>query len=163
MPPFDAEQHAALLATGLPLYVSGDGISTPLGKVIAAREIGPNQTDIAKIEDTRIERWMQEQGSLPPKEGTEADKTDVTKAVLDRLKTALASHGISVRMDNEQAPGRGLSVTIGSGSGHHNTDGASGADRADTEIATQSNAPLVIKSSGPVTIDIGAIILNSND
>jgi hypothetical protein len=83
--------------------------------------------------------------------------------VLDRLKTALASHGISVTMDHDQGPGRGLSVTIGSGSSHHSADGASSADRADTEIATQSNAPLVIKSSGSVTIDIGAIIMNSND
>jgi hypothetical protein len=163
MPPIDAEQHAAALAVGLPLFVNGDGISTPLGKVIAAHEIGPNQTDIAKIDDTRFERWMQEQGTRPLKEGVDANKTDATKAVLDRLKTALATHGISVTMDGEQAAGRSLSVSIGSGSGQTRAEGGSGADRADTEIATQSNAPLVIKSSGPATIDIGAIIMNTND
>lgn len=60
MPPFDAEQHAAGLAIGLPLVVSGDGISTPLGKVIAAHEIGSNKLDITKIDDSRFERWMHE-------------------------------------------------------------------------------------------------------
>ena len=162
MPPIDAEQHAAALAVGSPLFVSGDGISTPLGKVIAAHEIGPNPSDVAKIDDARFERWMHEQGSSPLKEG-EADKADATKAVLDRLKTTLATHGVMITMDNEQGAGRGLSVAIGSGSGQSNADGASRAGKADTEIATQSNAPLVIKSSGPVTIDIGAIIMNSND
>jgi hypothetical protein len=36
MPPADAEQDAAGLAVGQPLYAHGDGVSSPLGKVIAA-------------------------------------------------------------------------------------------------------------------------------
>jgi hypothetical protein len=60
MPPFDAEQHAAGLAVGLPLVVQGDGISTPLGKVIAAHEIGSNNSDLTKIDDSRFEHWMHE-------------------------------------------------------------------------------------------------------
>jgi len=58
MPPPEAERHAASLAVGQPLYVRGDGIAGPLGKVVAAREIGPNQTELTKIDDSRFERWI---------------------------------------------------------------------------------------------------------
>jgi hypothetical protein len=69
MPPPDAEQHAASLAVGQPFYARGDGVSGPLGKVIAAHEIGPNKTDLAKIDEPRFERWMHELfggGDAPP-------------------------------------------------------------------------------------------------
>jgi hypothetical protein len=42
------------------LYASGDGVSGPLGKVIAAREIGPNKTDLVKIDAPGFDRWMHE-------------------------------------------------------------------------------------------------------
>ena len=60
LPPPDADRHAAALAVGQPLYASGDGVYGPLGKVIAAREIGPNQTDLVKIDAPGFDRWMHE-------------------------------------------------------------------------------------------------------
>ena len=57
MPAPDAEQDAAGLAVGQPLYVSGDGLSGPLGKAIAAREIGPASTKLIKVDESRFERW----------------------------------------------------------------------------------------------------------
>jgi hypothetical protein len=60
MPPFEAEQLVAGLAIGSPLYVSGDGMSSPLGKVIAAREIGPNKANFKKLDSSRFEHWMHE-------------------------------------------------------------------------------------------------------
>jgi len=58
MPPPDAEGHAANLAVGQPLYASGGGVSGPLGKVIAAHEIGPSKTEFTKIDEPRFTRWM---------------------------------------------------------------------------------------------------------
>ncbi len=58
IPPPDAERHAAILAVGQPLYVRGDGVSGPLGKVIAAREIGPTKTNTTKADEVLFERWM---------------------------------------------------------------------------------------------------------
>jgi hypothetical protein len=70
MPPPDAEQHAASLAVGKPFYARGDGMSGPLGKVIAAREIGPSRTELTKIAEPRFERWMHDVfgggGEAPP-------------------------------------------------------------------------------------------------
>ncbi|MGD0073639.1 MAG: hypothetical protein ABSD31_04795 [Candidatus Binataceae bacterium] len=60
MPPPEAERLAANLAVGQPLYASGDGSSSPLGKVIAAREIGPNRTQLTKVDESRFKRWMHE-------------------------------------------------------------------------------------------------------
>jgi hypothetical protein len=57
MPAPDAEQDAAGLAVGQPLYVRGDGLSGPLGKAIAAREIGPANTKLIKVDESRFERW----------------------------------------------------------------------------------------------------------
>jgi len=69
LPPPDAERHAASLAVGQPLYASGDGMSGPLGKVIAAREIGPSKTQITKIDRSRFKRWWHDVfggGEAPP-------------------------------------------------------------------------------------------------
>ena len=69
LPPPDAEHHAANLAVGQPLYASGDGESGPLGKVIAAHEIGPSKTEVAKIDEPRFTRWMHDVfggGATPP-------------------------------------------------------------------------------------------------
>jgi len=60
MPPPEAERLAANLAVGQPLYASGDGVASPLGKVIAAHEIGPEKTHLVKIVDTLFERWKQD-------------------------------------------------------------------------------------------------------
>ena len=60
LPPPEAEENAASLAVGQPLYVSGDGLSGPLGKVIAAREIGPARTKLIKVDQSRFEHWKHE-------------------------------------------------------------------------------------------------------
>ena len=60
MPPPEAERLAANLAVGQPLYASGDGVASPLGKVIAAHEIGPEKTHLVKIANSLFERWKQE-------------------------------------------------------------------------------------------------------
>ena len=57
MPSSDADADAAGLAVGQPLYARGDGVATPLGKVIAAREIGPARTKLIKVDESRFERW----------------------------------------------------------------------------------------------------------
>jgi hypothetical protein len=58
MPPADADRLAASLAVGQPLYASGDGMSGPLGKVIAAREIGPSGSQLTKIDGSSFKHWM---------------------------------------------------------------------------------------------------------
>jgi hypothetical protein len=50
LPPDEADRLAAQLAVGQPIYVSGEGIASPLGKVIAAQQIGPNQSQVAQIQ-----------------------------------------------------------------------------------------------------------------
>jgi len=57
LPPPDAERNAASLAVGQPLYARGEGLSSPLGKVVAAREIGPNRTALTKVDESRFARW----------------------------------------------------------------------------------------------------------
>ncbi len=50
LPPDEADRLAAQLAPGQPLYVEGDGVANPLGKVIAAQQIGPNQSQLAQVQ-----------------------------------------------------------------------------------------------------------------
>jgi hypothetical protein len=50
LPPDEADRLAAELAVGQPLYVTGQGIDSPLGKVIAAQQIGPNASQLAEIQ-----------------------------------------------------------------------------------------------------------------
>jgi hypothetical protein len=50
LPPDEAERLAAQLAPGQPLYVEGDGVVSPLGKVIAAQQIGPSQSQLAQVQ-----------------------------------------------------------------------------------------------------------------
>jgi hypothetical protein len=69
MPPPDAEQHASSLGVGQPFYARGDGRSGALGKVIAAREIGPDRTKLTKVDGSRFNRWMHDvfgRGPPPP-------------------------------------------------------------------------------------------------
>jgi hypothetical protein len=78
MPPPDAEQHAANLAVGQPLYASGDGMAGPLGKVIAAHEIGPSKTELTKIDESRFKRWTHDVfggNTTPPPPPPAAPKT----------------------------------------------------------------------------------------
>ncbi len=50
LPPEEADRLAAELAVGQPLYVTGDGIASPLGKVIAARQVGPTASQLAEVQ-----------------------------------------------------------------------------------------------------------------
>jgi hypothetical protein len=50
LPPSEAQRFAAELAPGQMLYVDGEGIAGPLGKVIAARLMGPSQAQLAQIQ-----------------------------------------------------------------------------------------------------------------
>jgi hypothetical protein len=50
LPSDEAERLATQLAAGQPLYVEGDGITNPLGKVIAAQRIGPSQSELAHVQ-----------------------------------------------------------------------------------------------------------------
>lgn len=51
LPPDEADRLADQLAPGQSLYVEGDGIAGPLGKVIAAQRIGPNQSQLAQVQE----------------------------------------------------------------------------------------------------------------
>jgi hypothetical protein len=50
LPPDEADRLTAELAVGQPLYVSGYGVASPLGKVIEARQIGPNASQLAEVQ-----------------------------------------------------------------------------------------------------------------
>jgi hypothetical protein len=63
LPPEEADRLAAQLAPGQSLYVEGDGIAGPLGKVIAAQQIGPSQTQLVQV-----------QGPPPPPRGPGPDR-----------------------------------------------------------------------------------------
>jgi hypothetical protein len=41
-------------------YARRDGVASPLGRVIAAHEIGPEKTHLVKIADSLFERWKQD-------------------------------------------------------------------------------------------------------
>ena len=49
LPPPEAKRLADTLAVGKPLTVRGDGIASPLGRVIMARQIGPDATSLTEI------------------------------------------------------------------------------------------------------------------
>ncbi len=49
LPPPEARRLASKLAPGAPLYVQGIGFAGPLGRVIEAREIGPDPTQLVQI------------------------------------------------------------------------------------------------------------------
>jgi hypothetical protein len=49
LPPPEAQRLAAQLATGRTLFVSGTGMASPLGTVIAAQELGPDRTQLAQV------------------------------------------------------------------------------------------------------------------
>jgi hypothetical protein len=49
LPPAEAQRIAGNLTPGAPLYVQGNGFAGPLGRVIEATSIGPNQGQLAQI------------------------------------------------------------------------------------------------------------------
>ncbi len=49
LPPPEAARLAPELAPGGPLYVQGDGVAGPLGRVIEARSIGPSSSKLAEV------------------------------------------------------------------------------------------------------------------
>jgi hypothetical protein len=62
MPPREADRLGDALAAGKPLFVKGNGISSPLGKVIMARQIGPDESHLTEVA-TPWERggpWMRD-------------------------------------------------------------------------------------------------------
>ena len=61
MPPPEAQRMAAQLAVGKAIFVRGDGDAGPLGRVIGAREIGPDANSLTKVGGPpHWERWMRE-------------------------------------------------------------------------------------------------------
>src|SRR5216683_5377133 len=65
LPPDEADRLAAQLAPGQPLYVEGDGVAGPLGRVIAAQQIGASQSQLAQV-----------QGPPPPPRGPGRDRRE---------------------------------------------------------------------------------------
>ena len=49
MPPREADKLGDALAAGKPLFVKGNGTSSPLGKVILARQIGPDESHLTEV------------------------------------------------------------------------------------------------------------------
>jgi hypothetical protein len=60
LPPREAEKLGATLGVGQPLFVRGSGIVSPLGKVIMARQVGPDQDHLTEIAAPRMRGgpWM---------------------------------------------------------------------------------------------------------
>jgi hypothetical protein len=50
LPPEEANRVASKLVVGQLLYVTGQGIASPLGKMIEARQIGPTASQLAEIQ-----------------------------------------------------------------------------------------------------------------
>ena len=53
MPPPEAAKLGDALAAGKPLFVKGDGASSPLGKIIMARQIGPDESHLTEVAGPR--------------------------------------------------------------------------------------------------------------
>jgi hypothetical protein len=64
VPPREAERLGATLGVGQPLYVKGVGVTSPLGKVILARQVGPDQEHLSDIAAPRMRGgpWMRGRG-----------------------------------------------------------------------------------------------------
>jgi hypothetical protein len=52
LPPPEAKRLSDSLVVGKLIHASGDGAGSSLGKVIAAREIGPDKTHLVKVQDS---------------------------------------------------------------------------------------------------------------
>ncbi|MGH6847039.1 MAG: hypothetical protein ACREC0_06270 [Methylocella sp.] len=60
LPPPEAERFASLLAPGQAIAVQGDGLVTPMGRVVEVQAIGPSQTQLS---------WVERPGPPPGKRG----------------------------------------------------------------------------------------------
>ncbi len=70
MPPPEAERMSAQLAVGQAIFVRGDGDAGPLGRVIGAREIGPNANSLTRVGGPpHWERWMHDKIHGKPRPG----------------------------------------------------------------------------------------------
>jgi hypothetical protein len=69
LPPSAAEARAADLAPGHSLYAEGTGYAGPLGKSIAAREIGPDKASAATVADEAGSTTADHPGRHPKKAG----------------------------------------------------------------------------------------------
>ncbi len=69
LPPSAAEARAADLAPGHSLYVEGTGYAGPLGKSIAARELGADKASAATVEDMAGSSTPNRPGRHPKKAG----------------------------------------------------------------------------------------------
>ncbi len=58
LPPPEATRLASTLAPGQTIAVKGYGVVSPIGKVIAAREIGPSMDKLTRLEGPRMHGWM---------------------------------------------------------------------------------------------------------
>jgi hypothetical protein len=50
LPPPEAERFAALLAPGQTIAAQGDGLETPMGRVVAVQAIGPSMTQLSWVQ-----------------------------------------------------------------------------------------------------------------
>ncbi len=54
LPPQEATRLAAQLAVGQKLFVRGMGVASPLGKVVMARQLGPDRTKLTEVAGPRF-------------------------------------------------------------------------------------------------------------
>jgi hypothetical protein len=65
LPPPEAERLSDQLAVGQKLFVRGAGITSPLGKLVLARQIGPDSTKLTEVkEPPRGGPWMMRGGPM---------------------------------------------------------------------------------------------------
>lgn len=62
LPPREAHRMKDALAVGKTVFVRGDGYTGGLGKVVAAREIGPDATHLTAVHAPRPEGWHGHRG-----------------------------------------------------------------------------------------------------
>jgi hypothetical protein len=64
MPPPEAAKLGDALAAGKPLFVKGNGVASPLGKIILARQIGPDESHLTDVSGPRPRGgpWMRDGG-----------------------------------------------------------------------------------------------------
>lgn len=65
LPPPEARKLADALAVGKTIFVRGDGYAGGLGRVVAAREIGPDATHLTPVMAPRPEGWHGRRGHGP--------------------------------------------------------------------------------------------------
>ena len=66
LPTTEAKKYAAQLAVGQKLFVRGMGVTSPLGKVVVARQIGADRT---KLSEVAMPRWGGHEGMMGGHDG----------------------------------------------------------------------------------------------